>query len=169
MWRAVPQASQGHICHNRFLFFRGTGSLCVSAKFAGTGISQDSDIRSAGMFANCRISPADAMFLALSWNRVGSVVRGLWFCSGTGGNIHCRKDSPCSTRAKVSCIRGRLARASGSQGYVQPVREGGEDSPVPSFQPAMKERAGILPGTRSTRRIRADGAGSVRPLRADGG
>ena len=111
MWRAVPQASQGHICHNRFLFFRGTGSLCVSAKFAGTGISQDSDIRSAGMFANCRISPADAIFWALSWNRVGSVVRGLWFCSGTGGNIHCRKDSPCSTWAKASCVRGRLACA----------------------------------------------------------
>ena len=37
---------------------------------------------------------------ALSQNRIHSIVRSVWFCSGAGGNIHCRKPSPCSTRAK---------------------------------------------------------------------
>ena len=30
----------------------------------------------------------------LSWNRVDGVARSAWFCSGTGGNIRCRKDQP---------------------------------------------------------------------------
>ena len=37
---------------------------------------------------------------ALSHNRVDSVARRVWFCSGTDGNEYCRKGSPCSTQAK---------------------------------------------------------------------
>ncbi len=34
---------------------------------------------------------SEKILLALSQNRVDSVAQRVWFCSGTGGNIHCRK------------------------------------------------------------------------------
>ena len=52
---------------------------------------------------------------ALSQNRIHSIVRSVWFCSGAGGNIHCRKGIPCSTRANGSMYprpaRSRLRRS----------------------------------------------------------
>ena len=38
---------------------------------------------------------------------------GRMVCSGAGGSIHCRRDSPCHTRAEASCIPGRFACAFG--------------------------------------------------------
>ena len=39
---------------------------------------------------------------ALLWNYVDGSVRDVFLCSGMGGNVRCRKGSPCSTRAKGS-------------------------------------------------------------------
>ena len=41
------------------------------------------------------------MLFALLQKSVDSVARDVYFYQGTGGNIDCRKVSPCSTRASV--------------------------------------------------------------------
>ena len=46
----------------------------------------------------CNRAPANALLQ----NSVDGSVRDVFLCSGMGGNVRCRKGSPCSTRAKGS-------------------------------------------------------------------
>ena len=39
--------------------------------------------------------------MAVLQNHVDNAVRDVYVYYGTGGNIHCRKENPCSTRARV--------------------------------------------------------------------